>query len=327
MRGLDQSMKNPPLILVTNRFDYSLEVLFPQIEEADCRYRKNLFEDEALLGKARVLIIRTGTKIDKNLLKKALSLEFVITATSGFDHIDLQAAGERGVRCFYVPEVQGRSVAEFTLLLILAVCRRFSLARTQIQEGMWDKRLLLGEELQSQSLGIIGLGRVGQSVAQIAGTLGMGVSAFDPYLEKPQPGVTMLGFEELMRSSDIVSLHVPKTKRTHHMIKRESLQWMGSEAKLINMSRGDTIHQGDLIEHLRENPRFGVGLDVFQKEPLPAESPLLRFHNVVLTPHIGGSTRESLKRSSSSALEKALALLRGETVEGELPPKGSWYEG
>lgn len=320
-------MKNRPLILVTDRFDYSLEFLFNQVEEADCRYQKNLFDDEALLAEARVLIIRTGTKINRNLLKKTLALKFVITSTGGFDHIDLKAADQRGVRCFYIPEIHGDSAAEFTFLLMLAVCRKFSLARTQIEKGVWEKQFLLGEELRGRNLGIIGLGRVGSRVARIAEAFGMRVSAFDPYVEETQPGVTMLGFEELMRTSDIISLHVPKTKKTCHMIKKESLQWMGPEAKLINMSRGDVINQKDLIEHLSENPLFGVGLDVFQKEPLPANSPLLKFPNVVLTPHIGGSTGDLLKKSSQLALKKALDLLRGEAVDGELPPQVSWYEG
>ena len=285
-------MGNGPLILVTDRFDYSMGVLFSSLKEADCRYQKNLFEDESLLAKARILIIRTGTKVDKNLLEKAASLEFVITSTSGFDHIDLKTASQRGVRCFHIPEVHGSSVAEFTFLLILAVCRKLSMARTQIQKAVWERQFLLGQELRNQSLGIIGLGRVGSSVARIAKVFEMEVSAFDPYLEKLQPGVTMLGFEELMRSSDIVSLHVPKTKKTCHMIKKESLQWMGTQAKLINTSRGDIINQQDLIEHLSENPLFGVGLDVFQKEPLPGNSPLLKFPNVVLTPHIGEAQKD-----------------------------------
>ena len=319
-------MENRPLILVTDRFDYSLENLFNQIEEADCRYQKDLFDDEALLAKARVLIIRTTTKIDEKLLKKARSLQFVITSTSGFDHIDLKATAQRGVRCFHISEAHGDSVAEFTFLLILAVCRRFSLACTQIEKGAWNKQFLLGQELRGQSLGIIGLGRVGSRVARIAGAFGMKVSAFDPYVQEVQPGVTMLGFEELMRSSDIVTLHVPKTKKTFHMIKKESLQWMGPESRLVNMSRGDVVNQRDLIEHLGENPLFGVGLDVFQKEPLPVSSPLLKFPNVVLTPHIGGSTSRSLEKSSRLALEKALALLKGKVTNGELPPKTSWYE-
>ena len=319
-------MKNHPLILVTDRFDYSLRILLSQIKEADCRYQEDLFINKKLLAKAEIIIIRTGTKIDRDFLRKTSSLKFIITGTSGFDHIDLKATGQKGVRCFHLPDIQTRAVTELTFFMILAVCRKIPLAWEQIQRGVWERQFLLGEEIGGQRLGIVGLGRVGGSVARIAKAFGMEVSAFDPYLEKSQSGVSMLGFEELMKSSDIVSFHVPKTKKTRQMIKRETLQWMSPCAKLINMSRGDVVNQKDLINHLEENPHFKVGLDVFQAEPLSLDSPLLKFQNVVLTPHIGGSTEESLKESSKLALKKALDLLRGQKTDGELPPRVPWYE-
>ena len=318
-------MKDRPLLLVTGRFDYKQKLMLGQIREADCRYQEHPLQNGSLLAGAQALVIRSQTRVDQKLLEKAPSLRFVVTATSGFDHIDLKATRKRSIRSFHVPETQVVSVAEFTFLMILATCRKFNLAGRQIQKKEWNRDELLGASLAGKSLGIIGLGRVGRQVARIARAFGMRTLAFDPYIENCDPNVAMLGFEELMKSSDVVSLHVPGTKKTCGMINKQSLQWMGPCAKLINLSRGDVINQEDLIWHLKKNPHFVAGLDVFEREPLAPDSPLPGLNNVILSPHIGACTKEALGDSSRKALKKALALLRNETVDGELPPKAPWY--
>ena len=318
-------MKDRPLVLVTGRFDYKQKLMLGKIQEADCRYLDHPLQSESLLAGAQALVIRSQTRVDQKLLKKAPSLRFVVTATSGFDHIDLKATEKRSIRSFHVPETQVVSVAELTFLMILASCRKFNRAAWQIQKNQWNRDELLGESLVGKNLGIIGLGRVGKQVARIAQAFGMKVLAFDPYIENHDPNVTMLGFEELMKSSHVVTLHVPKTKKTCKMINKQSLQWMSPYAKLINLSRGDVINQGDLIWHLKKNPHFVAGLDVFEKEPLAQDAPLPGLNNVILSPHIGACTKEAFEDSSRKALKKALALLRNETVDGQLPPKAPWY--
>lgn len=313
-----------PIVLITNRFDENLRLSLDRYEDADFQYTKNIFENENL-PKANGLIVRSSTKIDKDLFEKAKNLKFVITATSGFDHIDLEAAEKAGVSCYHVPETQSIAAAELTIMLMMAACRKFTLANSQIHKGDWQRELLLGKQLTGQSLGIVGFGRVGKEVAERALALGLKVSAFDPYIQEHDPRIPMLGFEELLRSSDIVSLHVPKTSKTRHMLKKDSLEWMNTNAILINMSRGDVINEAELTEHLMENPEFVAGLDVFAREPLVTKSKLLELPNVVLTPHVGASTQEALKNSSFAALEKAQSLLKGEAVSGELPPKALWW--
>ncbi len=317
-----------PLVLITNRFDDHLRLKLPQIKDADCRYVSNLTSETELLSKATALVIRTSTVIDRDFLKKTPHLKFIVTATSGFDHIDLKAAEASSIGVFHVPETQTIAAAELTIAMIFNCARKQTLAARQLQKGDWQRSLLLGRQIQGLNLGIIGFGRVGSEVARRAQALGMTVSIYDPFLQNEVPeGVTPLGFEELMRASDVVSLHVPKTKTTRHMIKKETLGWLDTSAMLINMSRGDVINETDLIEHLIENPEFSAGLDVFAKEPLVKKSRLLELPNVWLTPHIGASTEEALKNSSSTALNKVLALLKGEAVSGALPPDALWYEG
>ncbi len=316
---------NRPLVLITNRFDDELRVRLPQLPGADFRYLNSFSDDQSLLTEATALIVRSSTVIDKDFLKKTKNLKFLVTATSGFDHIDLGAAAQAGVRVFHVPETQTVAAAELTLAMLLNCARKWTLADQQLRKGVWERSLLLGRQVSGLHLGIVGLGRVGSLVASKAQALGLTVSAYDPYLEDEVDGVTMLGYEELMRSVDVVSLHVPKTKETFHMVKKETLQWMNTSAILINMSRGDVINETDLVEHLIEHPEFVAGLDVYAKEPLALKSRLLQMSNVCLSPHIGASTVEALKNSSQRAVEKVSALLKGESPSGELPPKAPWW--
>ncbi len=313
------------LVLVTNRFDNDLRVRLPQLPEADFRYVKSIAEDTEALSQAAALIVRSSTHIDKDFLNKTPQLKYIVTATSGFDHIDLRAAKQAGVRVFHIPETQTTAAAELTIAMIFNCSRKWTLANQQIRKGQWERSLLLGRQVSGMHLGIIGLGRVGRAVAEKAMPLGMTVSAFDPYLEKEVKGVTMLGYEELMRTADVVSLHVPKTKETFQMVKKETLQWMNTSAILINMSRGDVINENDLIEHLVEHPEFTAGLDVYAKEPLVLKSRLLELTNVCLAPHIGASTEEALKASSQAAVDKVIDLLSGKTPTGELPPQVEWW--
>ena len=315
-----------PLVLVTNRFDENLKLGLSQIKEAQVCYVEKIHHEPELLGKTQALILRSSTQVDKAFLKKAPKLQLVVTATSGFDHIDLMETQAKGIRVFHTPESQRVATAELTIAMMINMARKWSFAQKQLHKGEWNRSLLLGRQITGAHLGVIGFGRVGQEVAKRAQALGMRVSAYDPFIETDWPeGITPLGFGELMRSSDVVSLHVPKTKLTRHMIKKDSLEWMQPQASLLNMSRGDVVHEGDLIAHLLEHPEFTAGLDVFTREPLGADSPLLSLNNVCLTPHIGASTQEALRTSSQLSLEKVLGFFRGEEITGELPPKAPWY--
>lgn len=320
------STQERPLILITNRFDSRLRASLSQYGSVDFKYRADLFSDLSILSKTQGLIIRSSTRVDKDLLNKMPNLKIVITATSGFDHMDLDLLTEKKIACFHIPSTQAVAAAEMTMVLLFNACRKFQMAYEQIQKGNWDRQLLLGRQIAGLSLGIIGLGRVGLEVAKRASALGMKVMAYDPYRIDPCDNVEMLGFEELMRSCDVISVHVPKTVKTRHMIKKETLSWMSSNAILINMSRGDVINETELIAHLRKNPDFIAALDVFTNEPLSIHSDLFNLKNVVLSPHIGASTQEALRASSQESLERTIAFFADKIPADPLPPKALWYE-
>lgn len=317
-----------PIVLITHRFDH--HVLLKAQRENQCafHYEPELFKKPELLKQARGLILRSGLRVNEDVLQKLPQLEVLVTATSGFDHLDLKALQKKGVRVFHVPEAQSVAAAELTLLHILASQRQLSLAQEQVRSGRWERFLLQGRELQGQQLGVIGYGRVGRAVTARALAFGLEVSVFDPFVTEQDPLVPWLGFEELMRSSDIVTLHVPLTPKTRHMIQATTLAWMGPEATLINLSRGEVVNEDDLVHHLRKHPQFKVGLDVFEQEPLSKDSPLMGLANVQLSPHIGASTGEAMAKASQGAVDKVHAYFAGKAViEGQLPPQVPWYEG
>lgn len=274
------------------------------------------------LKDTKALLIRSRTKINDDLLNKAPSLKVVVTATSGFDHIDLNTLMKRSVTVMYTPEGNKQSVAELTIGLLLACSRKIVPAYKMMKSGNWDRNQLLGEELFGKSFGIIGLGRIGSLVSQMAKSFGMKIFAYDPYIEFDrfsELGVTSLGLIELLRISDIISLHVPYTKETHHMINRSTISEMSSQPILLNTSRGFVVNESDLLLALNKGQVRGAGLDVFEIEPLSRESPLLQLPQVVLTPHIGANTLEAFHKVSLLATERLIDFLRsGKIIDGLL---------
>jgi D-3-phosphoglycerate dehydrogenase / 2-oxoglutarate reductase len=321
-------MDDKPLVVITDRFDHHLLLQMKSDRDIRFVYLRDLFSEPDLLQQARGLILRSSHKVDSGFLKHFPSLEIVVTATSGFDHLDLVALQAKNIVSCHVPQAQVQAAAELTLLHILSAQRRWSQAVEQVKQGVWQRERLLGRELSQLQLGIIGMGRVGSRVAEMAHALGLTVCAYDPFITEHDPRYTMLGFEELMRSSDMVSLHVPLTARTRQMIQASTLQWMAPDAALINMSRGEVVNESDLIQHLQTHPQFFAGLDVYQKEPLSPQSPLLDLNNVHLSPHIGASTQEAIRKASEGAVAKIHSFFAGEALgEDLLPPQAPWFEG
>lgn len=276
-----------------------------------------------------ILIIRSQTKVDAKLLKGFPSLKLVITATAGFDHIDLPACKAAGIIVCHCPASHTASTAELTWGLIMACARRLSEAQRAVQKGDWDRNKILGVELSGKTLGIIGLGRVGSHVARIGKAFGMKIMAFDPYQEDEvfQPlDIERVSLEELLTQADVVSLHVPLTKETWHLLGEMFLASLSPHAILINTCRGPVVHEKALVQILQANKIGAVGLDVFEYEPLARDSQLLKFNNVVTTPHVGASTREAFEKASLEAYQKVKSFVHGHPLTEVLPPKAAWYE-
>lgn len=260
------------------------------------------------LGDAAALLVRSATRVDAAMLDSAPGLRAIGRAGVGVDNVDLAAASSRGVAVFNAPGGNTIAAAELTLALMLAVARRVVAADLSIRSGRWDRSALRGVELRGRTLGLIGAGRIGAEVARRCQAFGMEVVAHDPYLTDDQTselGVPIVGLDELLEDADIVSLHVPLNAETRGLIDHRALERMKDSAFVINVSRGGVIVEEDLASALVTGRISGAGLDVYETEPLPEDSPLRHAPNLVLTPHLGASTSEA---QVSVAREVALAV-------------------
>jgi len=320
-----------PKILITERF--SLTTLIKMQKQSDWSVIHDLQwyqKSDSQWADVNILIIRSQTKVDKKLLSIFPQLQLVITATAGFDHIDLGLCQSRNIRCFHCPSSHTASTAELTWALILACSRRLHEARTAITTGDWDRNKIVGTELSNKSLGIIGLGRVGTHVAQIARAFQMKLFAYDPYQTDEAFDTTQaerVSLEELLSQSDVVSLHVPLTSRTRHLMGDLYLESLSPDSILINTCRGPIIHENALIQKLQARKIGAVGLDVFEYEPLSKDSKLFNFSNVVMTPHVGATTKEAFEKASEEAFIKVQHFLSKDpsSTKDELPPRAPWW--
>jgi D-3-phosphoglycerate dehydrogenase / 2-oxoglutarate reductase len=260
-------------------------------------YKPTIAKEEllAIAGEYDAFIVRSRTKIDRAVLDKATRLRLVARPGTGLDNIDVEYAKSKGVMVVNSPESLVEAVAEHVVLLMLALSRKLVVADVGTRAGKWEKNALMGEELKGKVLGIVGLGRIGKRIAEVAKTLGMSVLFYDVILIPPEVvsslGAKVVGLDELFGSSDYITLHVPMTPDTAHMIGTQRLGQMKKTAFIINTSRGGVIDEAALAAALQNGAIAGAALDVFEKEP-PA-GPILTAPNTILTPHIGGQTEEA----------------------------------
>jgi len=268
----------------------------------------------AELETASGLIVRSATRVDASMLARAPELKVVGRAGVGVDNIDVAAASERGVAVMNAPGGNTISAAELTMALLLAVARRVAEADRSMREGKWERASLQGVELRGRTLGVIGAGRIGGAVAERCRAFGMKVIVHDPYLpidrvEDLRSPVVEL--HELLESADVVTLHVPLTDETRGLIGDSAFDTMKKGAFVINASRGGVVDEAALARALSEGRIAGAGLDVYDTEPLAVDSPLLTAPNLVLTPHLGASTKEAqvqVAMEVAASLRAALAF-------------------
>jgi D-3-phosphoglycerate dehydrogenase len=266
-------------------------------EGFDLDYRPSTTREELLQSVEAydALVVRSRTRVDRTILDKALKLKLVARPGTGLDNIDVEYAKSKGVEVVNSPESLVEAVSEHVILLMLALSRKLVAANESVRRGRWEKNAPLGRELKGKVLGIVGLGRIGRRIAEVAQTLGMTILAYD-VITIPQDVVSGLGvkivtIEELFRSSDYVTLHVPLAPDTAHMVGASRLSEMKKGAFLVNTSRGGVIDEVSLADGLQNGHLGGAALDVFEKEP--PSGPILSAPNTILTPHIGGQTEEA----------------------------------
>ena len=242
------------------------------------------------------------------------SLKVISKHGVGVSNIAVAAATQRGIPVYVTPGANAQSVAELTIGLMLAAARRITHLDHELREGRWT-RAQDGLQLAGRRLGLLGFGQVGQRVARVAQALGMEVHAHDPLLAGPSPVPDVqlhASLDSLLPVSDVLSLHVPLTRATRSMIDAAALDRLPRNALLVNTARGEVVDEPALIERLGDGRLAGAGLDTMASEPLPADHPLTHLNNVVLTPHVGGSTAAALAAMAEGAARNVLGYLQGQ---------------
>ncbi len=244
---------------------------------------------------ADALLVRSAVQVDAALLANASKLRVIGRAGVGVDNIELEPATRKGIAVMNTPGANAVAVAELTLGLMLSMARFIPRANQLMHEGKWEKKSLQGTELRGKKLGIVGLGKIGLEVAKRARPFGMEIIAHDPFVSAAlakDNGITLAELQDVFAAADYLSLHVGLTPQTENMINAESLKKMKKGVRLINCARGELVNEEALIQALKEGHVAAAALDVFVQEPLK-ESPLQKIENVILTPHIAGSTNEA----------------------------------
>ncbi len=254
-------------------------------------------ELKSTIGKADILIVRSRTEVDADLLASAENLKLVIRAGIGLDNVNVEAATNRGVIVMNAPTGNIVTTAEHALALMFTATRHVAQADASLRKGKWEKKKFQGNELRGKTLGLIGLGNIGRTVAERAIGLSMKVAAYDPFVNAEKAAQMKIRLtptlDELLATSDYVSIHVPLIPATKNLIGKDNLAKMKKGAYLINCARGGIVDEAALVAALESGHLAGAALDVFETEPLPPDSPLLKRDDIVLTPHLGASTDEA----------------------------------
>ncbi len=262
-----------------------------------------------------VLIVRSRTKVTREIIEAGKNLKVVGRAGAGIDNIDVEAAKKRGVKVLNTPEAPAIAVAELTLGLLLSLARQIPRADRSMKEERWAKKEFKGWQLNGKTLGVIGLGHIGEKVARLAKAFGMKILITKR--TPPPPEILkeleaeFVPLEELLKRSDIISLHVPLTPQTYHMISEKEIQLMKDGAFIINTSRGAIIDEKALLNALKSGKLKGAALDVYETEP-PKDYLLVKMPNVVCTPHIGAQTIEAQRAASTLLAQKIINFFKGQ---------------
>ncbi len=273
-------------------------------------------------------IVRSNQILDRETLSKAKKLQVLITATSGFDHIDLPAAASFGITVMHTPDAHILSASQITWSLILSGAHLLPWAQSKMKSGQWKNHLPRSLELAHKTLGIVGLGRIGQKVAEISQAFNMDVIAFDPYTEDESfngQKIKRCSYEEVLKQSDVLTFHVPLTRETTNMLAASQLEYINRGALVVNASRGSVLNEADCLQALNSGWLHALALDVFAKEPLKPDSPLLNHPRVITSPHMGSYTIEAQQRSGEQAVSKLLGFFTDGSTSDTLPPKAAWY--
>ena len=303
-----------PKILVSDPVGVEGIELLKTQADVDVRPGIKPAELVAVVGDYDALVVRSETKVNRKVIEAGKRLQVVARAGIGVDNIDLEAATSAGIAVVNAPTGNTVAAAEHTVALMLAMSRNIPSAHQSLKAGEWRRSAFTGIEVRDKTLGVCGLGRVGSEVVRRAQAFDMRVVGFDPFVAPDYArriGVELLPLNELLAECDFVTLHTPLTETTRHMIGKKEIAIIKPGARLINVARGELVDEDALLEGLDSGRLAGGALDVFAKEP-PPNGPLLDHPKVVVTPHLGASTKEAQREVALEAAEQVLAILNGE---------------
>lgn len=307
---------NLPVVLIADKLaESTVAALGDQVEVrwVDGPDREKLL---AAVPEADALLVRSATTVDAEVLAAAPKLKIVARAGVGLDNVDVDAATERGVLVVNAPTSNIHSAAEHALALLLSAARQIPAADASLREHTWKRSSFSGTEIFGKTVGVVGLGRIGQLVAQRLSAFGTHLVAYDPYVSPAraaQLGIELLTLDELLARADFISVHLPKTPETAGLIGKDALAKTKPGVVIVNAARGGLVDEAALADAVRSGHVRAAGLDVFSKEPC-TDSPLFELPQVVVTPHLGASTEEAQDRAGTDVAASVKLALAGEFV-------------
>ncbi|MDW7674455.1 MAG: phosphoglycerate dehydrogenase [Bacillota bacterium] len=298
--------------------DQGLEVI-RELGNIEIDVKLKLSEDEiaAIIGEYHAMVVRSGVKVTKKIIDNAHNLKIIGRAGVGVDNIDVAAATEKGILVVNAPEGNTIAACELTIGAMFSLARNIPQAHSDLIKGTWERKKYMGVELKDKVLGVIGLGKIGAEVVKRANGLEMKVLAYDPYVSEDRAkllGVELVDLETIYKTSDFITVHIPKTEKTVNMISHDQFKMMKKTAKIINVARGGIINEKALYEALVTGIISGAALDVFEVEPT-IDSPLFELGSVIVTPHLGASTIEAQENVAIDVANDIKRALNGEIVK------------
>lgn len=303
-------------VLITDKINESAGKIIEPAAQID--FLPTMTEDELvkIIPEYDALMVRSQTKVTSKIIEAGKNLKIIGRAGVGVDNIDIEAATQKGIIVVNSPDGNTMAAAEHTVALMLAMARNIAPAATSTKQGKWDRAKFTGCELYKKTLGIIGLGKIGSHVAEVALALGMKLVVFDPYTSKEvvekMGGEYVQALDEFWGKCDFITVHVPKTKETMNLINKETIAKMKKGVRLVNCARGGIINEQDLKDAIESGQVAAAAIDVYENEPNISECPLVNCEgNVVLTPHLGASTTEAQLNVAIDVAEQIKEVLSG----------------
>jgi D-3-phosphoglycerate dehydrogenase / 2-oxoglutarate reductase len=301
-------------VLVSDPIDQAGIDILSQVAQVDVKTGLQPEELLAIISEYDAIMIRSETRVTKEVIAAASKLKIIGRAGVGVDNVDVPAATRKGIVVVNSPEGNTIAAAEHALAMMLSLARYIPVANQSMKSGEWNRKQFVGTEVYKKTLGVVGLGKIGSHVATVARAMGMKLLAFDPFISAERAeelGCTLVELDSLFQQSDYITLHIPKTPETANMINAESIGKMKPTARIINCARGGIIDEAALAEAITSGKIAGAAIDVFAVEPL-GDSPLRAVgKNLVLTPHLGASTAEAQINVALDVAEQIRDVLLG----------------